>query len=796
MSIIRYVLLIAIFAILPLASFAVHPDRERPPVELASASLLLGSTPRVPSNSWATWNFSVRNTSDSPVTVDLELNAIGGRASAVHESRLTVPAGFTLNSSAPVVLTASDRYETSLRVGGNKVDYTESMLRVLSDNKHLVWVINDDDELPLGQIARNDNLHQDFETVYCGAGKLPRHWAGYADIHTLVMLRPNYAEMSSHAVIAIQRWVARGGMLLFIDPVGILEASDGPLSQLLPIVPMRLRKLETLDALIAIGGSSITWPDGIDFLESVPLDLGISTLVQGDYPIARWHRHHLGTVGCTLVNPGSDVLRDSPDFDVFWRHLLSFGGGLKPASSNASPELARGLRLLTGVTIPSASSIRRVVIGYLLVVLIAVTAGYYCRRRLLIWAVLAVVALVTTIVIFQIANTRGARKANDLASVVRLEPAGAALAGSEQVTAIFSRSERTVDVQTTSIDQRIRSRIDRGFTGMTSAKGDKSKQRMKGKKGSSHGIRDVLQVVSVDSTMGLDDQLLRQAALLQYSCETNAPAQAHIPAPTIEWQADGPVLGPWNSPDYLANPIMAMLTCEGGVIPVEATGNRVAIGETGVLSPELQSLRDFFAQSSRQAPTLALVHDTDSGDAIPEGFAIHGKRVALLPVHQTIGGSVHLPGSRIRFTASSPGARRLRFYGQWQSLHQSNTTTEAVFDAWIPAPFTQLSPEQVSVTFTGDNRGQNIDFSIAVTSFDGDADSAIEPTRVEGNRYIFDQLPDGFSDPSDGLFRVIIRATPIKQLRAEQAMRANSWEVRKFAIAISGSLPDHIRGSF
>jgi hypothetical protein len=80
--------------------------------------------------------------------------------------------------------------------------------------------------------------------------------------------------------------------------------------------------------------------------------------------------------------------------------------------------------------------------GYFMVVLIAIAAGYVCRRRLLIWACLAVLSLITTIVIFRIANTRGERKSQDLASVLRMEPAGATLAGSDQVTAIFSRSER------------------------------------------------------------------------------------------------------------------------------------------------------------------------------------------------------------------------------------------------------------------------------------------------------------------------------------------------------------------
>jgi hypothetical protein len=254
-----------------------------------------------------------------------------------------------------------------------------------------------------------------------------------------------------------------------------------------------------------------------------------------------------------------------------------------------------------------------------------------------------------------------------------------------------------------------------------------------------------------------------------------------------------------------------MITCEGGVISAQAAGDRIAISDRGTLPPELQNLRDFFVRSGHHFPALALVHDTVVGDGIPAGFTVHGKRVSLIPIHQTIGKDVHLPPSRIHIGASSPGARRLRFRGEWQPIHQSNSSTNAVFDAWLPGPFTQLHPETVSVKFVAENRGLNVRFSVRLLPFDssteipeakkgaeGDAfpPDAIAPSAVDGDTFTFAQLPAELRDPSDGLFRVIIRAEPIKRLPPEQALRANAWEVRQFDVSVSGSMPPHIRGSF
>ena len=787
----RVALILAIFASLPFVGLA-RPDRNAPPVELTSASLHVGATPRVPAYGWATWNFAVRNKSEVEATVDLQLKAIAGRASAVHETSLTVPAGFTLRSSVPVLLDSAERYETSLFVQGNKVDFTESLLRVLSSNKHLVWLVNDDDEVPVGDIARNEHLHRDFETVYCGADRLPRHWAGFGNTHALVMVRPDFSSMSSHTVQAIERWVARGGTLLFLEPTGILEASESLLGELLPVVPMRKRKLEKLTALTAIGGQELSWPEGIDFLEAVPHERGISTLVEGAYPVARFHRHHLGVVGCTLVYPGEDGLRNTDDFNKLWRHLLAFGGTLKPASATASPELDQSLSLLTGVTIPEASVIRRVVVLYLLVVLVAVMAGYICRRRLAIWAGLAAFAFVTTLFIFHIANTRGSRKSRDLASVIRIEPGGAVQAGSDQVTALYTKKEQNISITTAGIDQRLRPHMDLAFGGIKQKKKDRSKVRHKRPNA---GVRDVLQIGARDSVMGMDDHLLRDSALLRYSCETSAQPGDDIAAPQIDWQAE-PALSDWTAPPHLSNAKMAFAACEAGIMPMLAEGDQVAFGDQGILPPELQNLRDFFTLTGHRLPSLALVHTTDSGHGIPDGFKTHGKRVTLLPIHQTIGGEEFLPAARVRLSASSPGARRLRFRGQWQPLHQSNAPTTAVFDLFLPATHTQLTAERVTVEFQGENRGQNLAFTISVAAHDGDENSAIPPSRVDGNSYHFEQLPAGLVHPTDGLFRVVLVASPIKQLPPEQALRTNSWEVRKFAVSVSGKLPPHVKGSF
>ena len=107
----------------------------------------------------------------------------------------------------------------------------------------------------------------------------------YADARMVAIACPEYGALTALQYDALLDYVHAGGTLVFIRPEGVLGAADTPLADILPVVPLGIRKIEAFPELDAQGAAfreQVGEPDDpprvvfgtdreVPFLEGMPL---------------------------------------------------------------------------------------------------------------------------------------------------------------------------------------------------------------------------------------------------------------------------------------------------------------------------------------------------------------------------------------------------------------------------------------------------------------------------------------------------------------------------------------------
>jgi hypothetical protein len=806
----RQILLAAIIlAQLPAEEVSAEP-------KIASAVIHYGVSLRVPKNAWAYFVYTLDNPDTEPAEVRLVLTPVDQHNMTIYEHTVTLLPGTRYQWRTLVTIGSVEEYEAKIFMGGNELESKTAACRLTMEKDRIVMFMNDDADTSSGSFHKNEDLDADYLNAFTRAFESPTHWAAYDRVHMLVMVRPDYQAMSARQVMAVRDFVARGGTLLFTDPMGVMEAYDSPLQDLLPVTPLRVRPEDTVTAMQEIGGNLLEWEEGTPFLESVAVGDGITTLYHHDYPLVRWRRFGLGRVAVCALNTSQKALHDPDSFSAIWRHLLSHAGRLEYVSSRPSGDVSKALDSLTGIKIPAPNEIRGLLMGYMVLITVLVVVGMVSKRRLAMWGVVAVGALIMTGFVFNYSAGRMKDVSQHAAAILEFtarteEPTA------ERIVSLFSKEEQNVDVVGNSADLSLRNLLPpkkkKGTTrSSTRSRPTKSpdkmtpqeRQRLRENKRRDEVLRDPLNVYNRDGGATLQGMALRQFAPRTHSELTRGDKRIDLGdgGPTVRWAADGPTLTePWVPVAELQSASHAAIICESGTIPLILSNGAYIVDpaakNAAPLPPDLAALTACMTDMRVPAPVLAmfLPIEADELGTLPDQFAVSGRRIEWIPLTQDLKGTVHIPPERMTLDKSGTTANFLQFDPAGYPTTQR--TKERRFEIRLvpPGEFSRMKPTAVAVEFIADNRGRNLDFNLALrplTAAKDDDSKDILASRKEGDTYYFDNLENNSTcfDPGNGKFRLIIISTQRELIKDQESVqRVNAWVISRFNVSVTGELP-------
>ena len=788
-------------------------------VELKNVSLQYGTSPRMLQRSWAFFNYRVVNTEDEAVTVEVLLRPKDQRNTTVYSKQLTVGPKADLRARMLVTIGTVESYDVELYRDGNLLTKEEVLMKLGSPNDQTIYFVNDELDLEYGNFAKNKSLDGRFKTTFVRADRLPEFWNGYDHVHMIVLMRPDYATMSQRQMDAIVDYVSRGGTVLFDDPHGLVEARQTRLGELLNVQPLRIRRIERLTALHAIGGTDVTWEDGEDILETAPLGDGITTLWQDELPVLRWSRYGLGTVGCMMINPSQRGFRDPEDnFNAVWTHILGYGGQSHWPSSQADGHVVNALDTLTGIEIPKRATVRNLLVGILVVALLIIGAGHVAKRQLTAWLVLASLSLCTTVVLFIYGQSMVKDLPAQTATVMHFRTWGVERVTGDQLTSLVSKSDSRVDLVGPDGDLYLRSltpshdRKSPTLAYQTEQDGPEDHVD----RGKDEVLADPIRIQEMNNIRQVDGMHLPTRTPKSFAALYSRVDRSAVGAgPVVEWSAAGPTMEPWTIPAGVKAD-HAILIYENGFTRLHLADGKVSIGATKRPQPDVESLEQFLYGIATPSPTLVLfaAASEDGAGVLSEDFTIRGRVITFVPITQSLTEQpLKLPLQRQVMTPKreagkgtqmlmpmegglGPPAAMVGMPGPGGS--PVDVPRHFLFEASLPAGFGQLQATGAEVLFRPDNRGGNIRFSVQLRPWDATDESLdVQATRTEDDVYYFDDLPPGFVDPTSGkLLVVVTEEQKTVYTNRAAAMRPNAWVVQEIKTAVYGTLPAATTGRY
>jgi hypothetical protein len=216
--------------------------------------------------------YRLENPDDGPVTLRLSLRA-DRHGRAVFEKTVTLGPRSELNGRELVVAAASDSYTLSLFRGTDRIERTSIPTRHTDPVEHnQIVFLNDDPEFSgSGTLSKTNLLNDRVRVSSVGARQAPHHWAGYSDARAVAICRPEFSDMTAMQFAALDEYVHRGGTLLFLEPDGTLGAAGTPLCDLLPVRPLRTRRVEVLPEVDGWGEQFRSHQDAAGLAARLPL---------------------------------------------------------------------------------------------------------------------------------------------------------------------------------------------------------------------------------------------------------------------------------------------------------------------------------------------------------------------------------------------------------------------------------------------------------------------------------------------------------------------------------------------
>ncbi|MCK5804898.1 MAG: hypothetical protein KAI66_18820 [Lentisphaeria bacterium] len=767
-----------------------------------SSSIRSGTTPRLTANNWAYLKYRIVNPDNRKVVVRLVLKPERA-ATAIYSKEMTM--GPRTEIAARELITAAhcDRYVLGLFVGDKRVDKSKIFVSYSDPKKRcLLFFLNDNSDFSgSGQLAKSRFLYERTSLTRSRAQDAPHHWTGYSDARAIVVADPDFREMSAMQFAAITDYVQRGGTLLFAHPAGTMGAKNTPLAEMMPVIPLRVRRVEELDELDAWGETfrknilgdqdklsprtQLASPDGIEFVEAQPQGEGMTTLSRREFPVVRWRRCGLGRVGFVAIDACQKLLVDSACFTPLWNHLASWATApFALAYFENNTLLPKMMAQLTGFQIPHVSQVTMILSVYFFLLTIILVFGYWFHHHTAAWISGAALGVLFTCGIFFSAYHRNASRPSKSVTIIDIVASGGKRTSGQAVISLFSKGDTRVTVLDTGTRNLIRS--------IPSVTRGKRKRAVDAPLLVSHSGATV-------SAPQVHVQALKPRSLASISTvpaifppETRS-ATLGANGLSLERMPLPPTLATANGQAFILLPgdILSATISQGAVTGMQPAGGGIE------LNTFLALLKPYLASGRFPQPSLVYLQDWDSQihdvTLDLEGFEKRGYAIHFLPLRMDVShGEVAIPPALLRIRPGGGLARIVTVASQWGEGILRRPTMAIPYDVQFPPWLAGVRLSEAVVEIEAVSPGENVTFDVALaeetmsagqnTQDIGDRawPGAVVPTSVKGSTYSFTGLGSRpLLNPVTGRMRLLVRLSQRKQLHGSLQMeRANMWRIK------------------
>ncbi|MCK5843572.1 MAG: hypothetical protein KAG97_02620, partial [Victivallales bacterium] len=417
----RIMPLFAVCAVLAATLAAAElPSVDRP-------SLRFGSSPRMARGTWATLSFRLNNPTNK--SVELEVRMVDKIRDAIYQRNIflvlvTVPARTRINYRTLVKPEESEEYQLDLFLDGKQISSSSSFLTsMITGSARQIPILNDSDE-SMGSFS----ITPTFKGILYSSpvfSPVPfEQWEGLTKCPVTLMVKPDFSRYSEANFRAIMNYVRRGGTLVFAEPSALISAMNTPLAELLPVRPLRLRKITTLAPFSKRfdGFGKFTHP--VDFLESAPVGDGLTLMSLNAHPVVRLKRYGLGRVLFSAVPIRANAYVSTEQ----WLQVLKFFI-FHQKLRNDTTFIKSALDEMTGFTVPPMETVRNMFFVYFLLLAIPLALGIYLKRTGLAWLAAGIVSVVFMFYFLREATAGGTSKKKEglFVSFIQIQTPGDAV---------------------------------------------------------------------------------------------------------------------------------------------------------------------------------------------------------------------------------------------------------------------------------------------------------------------------------------------------------------------------------
>ncbi len=787
-------------------------------VKVSQPTIRQGGTLRVQRYSVAILKCKIANPDPKPHKVMLRLLAdsgYSGNQKNFYSDVVAVPAKTEIIYETPVVVETSEKYSLEAYMDGQKLygGSDSTLLKLLPIRSFQIGMLNDSGERSFGSFNQLPEFKKKVFTMSMAQHTFPENWLPLRELQAIVVVEPDLKDYTAAQYQALLDYVYQGGTVIFANPEILPEIAKTPWADLLPVQPVRIRKIKDLPVLKKLVPGFRGWDSHqAAFLESQPLGDGVTLMADGEFPVFRWKKYGLGSCRFSAI---SICDKDLPDKKV-WTSLCKYFVN-NPALYANEEEFNQCLDEMTGFPVPELSVVKGLLLAYFILLALVLIAGKLIRRSGLAWMCGAILAMLFT---YYVLNRSGSGKGpkGKILSALEITYPGNSSIPKEGYYAFFSDSDGKVNIsmpETASVISSIPP--DRLSLMRFSAPGQKNKPSS----GMAVRITKSLVVQRKSGMPVLDKMAMSKNSSRQFrliAAETEAKPENQTGQAKIVFGGKPFKFTKWKIPageefEYallmLPNRILN-LTREGDYLTLSGSGE-VMFSSDVIMNAVRGCLTEAVRKSS---PALVLVGRLkETSLKLPENTMVQGRKLKIYPVSEVCDGTtVELPADMVVLSSGDTSARMIMPGNFLKNQMESRGAITYCFKFQVPPVFSRIKPDEIKVELAYSNPGGNIKLTPCLAE-DGREnpsnrrrsrprnkwsrgsqvdESAVKGKMSESGAYVFsgEEIAKAI-DPLTGTGYLIISADEIKTLKnAAQKNRGNKWGITKLKVSVKGKLPE------
>jgi len=755
---------------------------------VSRANLKYGFSPRIKRYSWGNLHYQIVNPDSESYNIEtrfIDANRGAINQKTVFSNQMFIPPKTVIQYSTPVMTENTEEYRLEVFLNGEVIQKSDSFLiALITGQLSYLPILNDSDDVSLGSFS----TAPEFKGLYAPsnfrsqAPALP--WTLLKKAVCLIIVRPDFSRFSDEAYRAVLNYVQQGGNVIFADPVGALAASKTPLAVLLPVVPLKMRKIKILKSLSKWNPEFKEFAKNVDFLESIPRGDGINFLEENSFPVFRWKKYGLGTCRFSAI----PIIRQSFTSQANWFTALQFFLTHQSISNDLSTSIST-LDEMTGFSVPRLRSIQMIFLVYFILLVTILGLGLFYKKTGISWMLTALMTIIFSMYILQKAASSNSKKSGVFVSFIETFIPGQTAAPGEGWYGIFSSSDTSMTIK-----------ADSEQTSLSAVPPSDNIMAMFNNNGG--GIQAKLftsptEVKNINALPEIWNLVLNSNASRQFYAAFDAVGFQDLPHPTLQYKEDGFSFQPWTIPEGL-KPYAAWLQFANGIAPLKIQGGKILIdtSSNAVFSSDtsLLSLQTFMKHGwKHSSPMMVLVENkTKTNLHLPEKIISHGKRLTVVPVQEICTTeTLTVPVKSVLLTSGNTSTRLLMMGNDIKPTITSRADSSYIFRYQLPPLFAKLRAEKIKVNLQYSNDSGNIDIQPILLIGEIKSRKFIQKKELIGKKisgkYVFNDVSECLHNAS-GFIALKIKIKQ-KKLPMGEWLRANKWSLDSLEISVTGKMP-------